>query len=597
MAYEITHQTGFYREPARSTANFIMGFASGIVLAFAGKTTDDGWVKVHDPGSADVGWIMLANAKVVDDSLLPAPPPVDPEGFVSICLIAERVLNGIPDTEPWFVSADFLIARALIETGMANLTNAAPQSDGIGPLRVTTAEWARFIANAGDYRTSYPQARPRVPTVQVRAAAWTMHVDAKAISDAKNAADVAANARTAVEVKQDPFVPSFLDLLHAYLTGSATAAVAILDADPQKTLATVLTGMLSANQVGELFAGRSGFNNAPVPATVGGFVDATRLALNKALKDAFVLIQTHSPEDIPKITTGPAPWLAPALTEKAATVTEPNPRILSYFNHTDLRPLPTSTDTAWCGAFAAYCMKASQNPTVAASIPKGAAAAVSWKNWGTAIDMGAGNVPAGAVVVLSKDADGKGSGHVGFFVDFDNGGKKVKLLGGNQSNMVTETSFDVTRIAAIRWLDIAPARTIANDLRMPSGILATRHQYADMIVNAFATAGFGKIHQIAAVANAIAESRLDPDIHVMPEDSVGLFQLRRIKGVGKNYSVAELQDPSFNIQLILAEAKKYPSFINATTLARAVYEFVRWVERPKDAEGQAEKRLQIALKL
>src|SRR4029077_18237593 len=37
-----------------------------------------------------------------------------------------------------------------------------------------------------------------------------------------------------------------------------------------------------------------------------------------------------------------------------------------------------------------------------------------------------------------------------------------------------------------------------------------RHQFGDMIVARFAAAGFGRNQQVAAVANAIGESRLNP---------------------------------------------------------------------------------------
>jgi hypothetical protein len=80
----------------------------------------------------------------------------------------------------------------------------------------------------------------------------------------------------------------------------------------------------------------------------------------------------------------------------------------------------------------------------------------------------------------------------------------------------------------------------------------------------------------------------------MPEDSVGLFQLRRFKGAGGNHSVAELQDPNLNIQIIIAVARKIPAFGKATDLHDAVEQFVRHVEIPADPAGQTAKRFKTA---
>ena len=150
------------------------------------------------------------------------------------------------------------------------------------------------------------------------------------------------------------------------------------------------------------------------------------------------------------------PWLDVAEAAKSAGVDERDPRfksaILDYFDATDFRPKPTSVTTPWCGAFAAHCMKASGNPTAAASVPKGAAAAANWKSWGTGLPWPSPSIPEGAVVVLSPN-------HVGFFSSLE--GDRVWLLGGNQSDRVDRTPFPRSQIVAVRWLNLAPTQGMA----------------------------------------------------------------------------------------------------------------------------------------
>lgn len=124
---------------------------------------------------------------------------------------------------------------------------------------------------------------------------------------------------------------------------------------------------------------------------------------------------------------------------------------------------------------------------------------------------------------------------------------------------------------------------------------AGRRDIATMITSAFAHAGYGRFQQVAALANAIAESALNPNAQSPPpEDSVGLFQLNRGGGVGTGHSREHLRDPQINIGLIIREARTVPAFANATSLHDAVAVFVRKVERPANAAGEIIKRLKIA---
>jgi uncharacterized protein (TIGR02594 family) len=553
-----------------------------------------GWVHKDDVERADAG----------------ARPPIDRCVFVVECVTDELEFNANRELiAPWFVSADFLIARAIIET---NVTNAGPKqagSNAVGPLQVSPAEWKAFLDNGKELAAdSDPNGFDR-PLLQVRGAAWRMHADAMKMNDLRIAAGKAS--------KDDPFIPSYLDVFFAYLTNSPAAALAILDAQASgQTIGIdqVLrqpTGPFTKEQVDALLTARSAFFGTPNNPRLlkdsanpqKDVVTNAETALNAALTRAFNDVKQCMPEAVPVVSAGGggAPWFAVAKAAETAGVAEANGNdrdtILDYFNATD-HGRPNSVATPWCGAFAAHCMKGSGNPTAAASIPKGAAAAASWKGWGSRLPFPSDNIPQGALIVLSPTPNSGRSGHVAFFDRFSPDKKKVFLLGGNQSNKVCTIDFPSDRVAYVGWLDLAPASAAVGEFKLPADIAAENRQFAKLIVDKFAAAGYGRIQQIAALANAIAESRLNPNAHnTKGEDSVGLFQLFRIKGVGGKHSVEALKDPGFNTDLIIAEAKRFSIFAKADSLDKAVDAFVRFVERPANTEAQIAKRLQIAQSL
>jgi uncharacterized protein (TIGR02594 family) len=320
--------------------------------------------------------------------------------------------------------------------------------------------------------------------------------DAKAVSELKTSALAAAAAAApagaiqapaagaatapgagpipdAGPAQADPFIPSMLDVFTAYLVDSAAAAVGILDAstsiDPAekaRPLDVVLGRSLSGPQITAVFAARSKYTGTSAqPNTVGDFVAAVEADLNSALKKAFDLMKEHAPEELMQVSGTEASWFDVALEEEQKGVNESDPDkvkiILNYFGATSLgvqqRMLP------WCGAFAAFCMQKSGNP-----VPAGAAAARSWKNWGVGLEFGSQDIPQGAVVVISPSEGTGTTGHVAFFVQLDPSGKTVQLLGGNQHDMLKRSSFPISKIAAIRWIDSAPAAAAEQFQASPS---------------------------------------------------------------------------------------------------------------------------------
>ncbi|KAF0120852.1 MAG: hypothetical protein FD152_4020 [Xanthobacteraceae bacterium] len=132
-------------------------------------------------------------------------------------------------------------------------------------------------------------------------------------------------------------------------------------------------------------------------------------------------------------------------------------------------------------------------------------------------------------------------------------------------------------------------------------IKADRRQWAQLIALRFQERGYGTVQQIAAIANAIGESGLNPTIKSPdPENSYGLFQLN-LKGVGHGYDPAVLKDPDKNISIMLdyiaKQGQAQKDFAATSSIETAVAIFVRKFERPKDTAGAIAARVPIARRL
>jgi len=146
-----------------------------------------------------------------------------------------------------------------------------------------------------------------------------------------------------------------------------------------------------------------------------------------------------------------------------------------------------------------------------------------------------------------------------------------------------------------------PARPVAGiNLNSPK-IPASRRAIASLIAESFAAAGFGAIQQIAAIANAIAESGLNPAAeNLNGERSFGLFQLNQNGGVGTGFPEAGVKDPKRNIAIMLGEiamphqTEHRKRFMTTTSLLEAVEIFVHHFEKPADKTGETTKRFKIA---
>lgn len=591
----------------------IDGLSGNMIVEGTGNVSGD-FIEVKVDDADETGWVAKAALVVKGRDIM------SEAAFVRECLVAEREVNALDQTAPWFVSADHVIARAIFETGDAThkMVNAGPKvpgSDAVGPCQIGTAEWKRFLDNGGNLAAGFGTGSVDDYLAQAWGAAFTMFTDAKAITVAKRAAGEGSDA--------EPPLPSYLEIFLAYLTGSPKVAIALAAAaatpadkgqDPAAAAATAgsdgasklneflkTKAGLPDDQIAALFKARPGLTgtNDANAKTVTDFVTGVSARFAQGLKDAFDLINKNAPETIAAILgSGKAPWFDVAKQEKSKGIEEGsgNAEIKKYFDSIDFPTTPGNLP-AWCAAFVSFCMKTCDNPVAAASVPKsGPALAASWKSWGDPLPINGSNTPPGAVVVLAPTENHDVSGHVGFYVKGD--ANTITLLGGNQSNAVKESTYARSRVAAIRWLDVAgpPDGPAAVGNINLSHFNAQQQNAAKIIIKAFADAGFSRLHQITAVANAWRESSLDPgqQTHTSKENSIGLFQLNMKSGLGVGHALSDLLDPEKNTDIIIGVCKKVPSFVKATDLEQAVTAFVRFVEIPANQTAEIADRLHKA---
>lgn len=145
-----------------------------------------------------------------------------------------------------------------------------------------------------------------------------------------------------------------------------------------------------------------------------------------------------------------APWLVVAEREMGISEVSgspDNPRIVEYLKTT---PNANQTDEeAWCSAFVNWCIEQANLQGT------GDAKARSWLNWGTSLAE-----PRQGCIAVLKRGSNPSKGHVGFYittVETQESGSvgfqigSLALLGGNQGNRVTVSSYSPERLLGWRW--------------------------------------------------------------------------------------------------------------------------------------------------
>lgn len=112
--------------------------------------------------------------------------------------------------------------------------------------------------------------------------------------------------------------------------------------------------------------------------------------------------------------------------------------IMDWADELELEKIYTSDEIAWCGLFIAYCCHKAGLETNLTS--KESLWALNWNKFGTKQ-----TVPMlGDILTFKRD----GGGHVGIYIGED--ATCYHVLGGNQSNMVSITRIEKSRLSQAR---------------------------------------------------------------------------------------------------------------------------------------------------
>ena len=106
-------------------------------------------------------------------------------------------------------------------------------------------------------------------------------------------------------------------------------------------------------------------------------------------------------------------------------------------------PSPHHDEIPWCSAFMNGLCK------ILGIKPSGSAAARSWLAMGTPVDKDGAEI--GMDIVILSRGGRPTAGHVGVFAGYD-GPDKIKVLGGNQADLVCLRSFPRASVIGIRRL-------------------------------------------------------------------------------------------------------------------------------------------------
>lgn len=394
------------------------------------RSEDGKWIHVKakfpDSGAPLDGCVIAAEVETVEIK----PQELDEFAFVKYSTVASRVINATEDGKKYGISRDYLIAAAAVLSDLKNDPSPDAQSDAFGPFQFTKSEWTA-------------QTDRLDPIEQIDVAIALTFANTRKISDAMTTANEGSG----------PYIPTNAELFLVHMIGAA-AGIQALKARADNQGSQPLAKIITDNQ-GDLAALTKRY-----PKFIGVAGSDSIDAVMKLVEDAFdagllrasQLVEELTPEDLPELpppSASAAPWFTKAEEYKdkvAETKNPPNPKILEFFRATDFHP---NTEEAWCGAFAAYCIKNCGDPTIAATVPKTAAArAATWKTWAEPLPIGSSDIPKGAVIVLAPVTKDR-SGHVAFYSHGD--ANSVTLLGGNQGDQVKESTFKRSRVVAVRW--------------------------------------------------------------------------------------------------------------------------------------------------
>ncbi|WP_306145697.1 hypothetical protein [Roseibium sp. MMSF_3412] len=437
-----------------------MALAEGdlVVAEPDGENNDQTWMFVHLEGDKSINGFVEVKFlhEPAPGSIIDVPLSLIP--FVRSCARAEyaSISPGSGTSMP--VVADYLLAWAYVESHsddqpFSNLKPDMSSSDAQGPFRLSSTDWKDYQASAERMGAKVSAFERHIPNSQVGGAAYKSLRDAEAFAGLINPTSPPVDG---------PHVPSYLNVFHCHLLGTAAAHKfheLKENENGSTSVSDALEPLMTKPKLDALLKDRKRFlTKDDVPVTVNMFFEITSQALSKGFKKALPLIREHADFLLPDLNTfgGDAPWLKVAREEKklwdGEGLNEANGKglnkVIEYFKSVNLE---TSENKPWCGAFVGHCLLNS-DPSFKATIVKEGARAANWMNWGNInlrqFDLR--DIPLGAIVVTIPLAKGA-SGHVGFFAGKVDGTEKVVVLGGNQSDKITEQHVHKNKIRHIRW--------------------------------------------------------------------------------------------------------------------------------------------------
>ncbi len=458
------------------------------------NTNGDNWLEMAfllDGSKPAQGWLRKKgndNKPRVEE--VDAPPPraeISEWAFVKSCISAEYWINkplnddgtdSDDNNNAFFVAADYLLAWAIIETNnqitRQSLGKNSLPTDGIGPFQLSSQDWKTFTDSP--YGHGYIDLNREVHLDQIAGAAF---VARKAILDISAAIDQHDG-----NIKIEPYIPSYMDVLLAHMFGTpfATKCRKLKFANKaDEAVKTILEGIHGATNTTIYIEDRDKFLKNQITGeieTIDGMYINTNKILTSAFEKAFEKIQEFAPEDAAvDYKDGSANWYADAkieLDDWKDNLGDENSdagrgRIFKYFDKIDYETDSNAKVPHWCGAFAGFCVNQATNTF---KNVKGPAKAANWVSFGNvSISVGDPKPPVGAVVVLSPDAGSSTSGHVGFFSHYSEADPNIVfLLGGNQKDTVQISKFARSKIKTIRWA--SPKKSADDETNVNTGNLS-----------------------------------------------------------------------------------------------------------------------------
>lgn len=147
-----------------------------------------------------------------------------------------------------------------------------------------------------------------------------------------------------------------------------------------------------------------------------------------------------------------------------------NSTIQQYYKDAGSGPMPDSVP--WCAAFVGSMLERSGIKGT------GKLTARSYLQWGERLPL----PKLGAIVVFRRGSS-PWQGHVAFFVK-DNSDGTIRVIGGNQSDAVTQADYSKALVLGYRWPKEAPEKPEEPVLQLPikkSIIVGERHMTSDSI--------------------------------------------------------------------------------------------------------------------